>query len=134
MTTNSPLTRELAPAEEPTSRAELEIRVGYAEPPDPVRRRISPDQANYMTMTCGVLGSVVTGTVGAILTLRVAPERTGLALAQLMVALAGAGVITTGRRFRETAGHKAAHGRRIFAAGSRRAQPGSGAVAGSTSG
>jgi hypothetical protein len=131
MAVNSPLAREPVPAEDPTPSAELRIWVGYAGPPDTAKHRVSPD---YMIMTCGVLGSVVTGTAGAVLTLRVAPERTRLALAELIVAATGAGVIAAGSRFRETAGHKAGHGRRISAAGSRRAQPGRGADEGSTSG
>jgi len=130
MAVNSPLTREPVPAEDPTPSAELRIWVGYAGPPDTAKHRISPD---YMIMTCGVLGSVVTGTAGAVLTLHVAPERTRLALAELIVAVTGAGVIAAGSRCRETAGHKAGQDR-ISAAGSRRAQPGRGADEGSTSG
>jgi hypothetical protein len=131
MAVNSPLAREPVPAEDPTPSAELRIWVGYAGPPITAKHRVSPD---YIIMTCGVLGSVVTGTAGAILTLRVAPERTRLALAELIVAVTGAGVIAAGSRFRETAGHGAGNGRWISAAGSRRAQPDRGADEGSSSG
>jgi hypothetical protein len=134
MAVNSPLAREPAPVEEPTPSAELTIWVGYAEPRNMAKRRVSPDQTNYMIMTCGVLGSVVTGTAGAVLTLCVAPERTGLALAELTASVTAACVIAAGLRSRETAGDKAAHGRRIPAARSRRVQPDSGADEGGTNG
>lgn len=127
MAVHSPLAREPAPAEEPTPRAELGIRVCRSRPPDTAKSRVSPDQTKYMIMTGGVLGSVVTGTAGAVLILRVAPGRTGLALAELIVAVTGAAVIAAGGRFRETAEPEAARGRRIPATGSRRAQPGNGA-------
>jgi hypothetical protein len=110
MAVNSPLARDPAPVEEPSPSAELRIRLGYAGPQDMAKRPVSPDQKNYMIMTCGVLGSVVTGTAGAVLTLRVAPGRTGLARAELIVAAAAAGVIAAGRRSRAAAGHMADRG------------------------
>jgi hypothetical protein len=110
MAVNSPRAREPAPVEEPSPRAKLRIRVGHAWPPDRAKRRASPDQINYAIMTCGVLGSVITGTAGVVLTLRVAPGRTGLARAELIMAMAAACVIAAGRRTWAAAGHKADRG------------------------
>ena len=118
MAVNSPLAREPAPAEEPSPSAELGIRLGYARPQGMAKWRVSPDQTDYMIMTSGVLGSVVTGTAGAVLTLCVAPERTGLARAELIVAAASACVIAAGRWSRATAGPKTVRGQRKSAAGS----------------
>jgi hypothetical protein len=52
-----------------------------------------PDQVNHLIVTLGVLGSAVTGTVGAILIVRIAPGRPGLALAELVFAFAVALVV-----------------------------------------
>lgn len=92
MTLNSPSAREPVPLERPSSFAELEIRVGPV-PWGKAKGRVAPDQANYLIMTFGILGSVVTGTAGAVLTLRIAPRLTGLALAELVLALAAALII-----------------------------------------
>lgn len=96
MTLNSPSAREPVPLERPTSFAELEVRVGPV-PWGKARGRVAPDQANYLIMTFGILGSVVTGTAGAVLTLRIAPRLTGLALAELVLALAAVLIIAVGR-------------------------------------
>jgi len=116
MAADIPLTRGPAPAEEPTPSAELRIRIACAGHPDTAKRRTSPDQMKFMILTGGVLGSVITGTAGAVLTLRIAPGRTGLALAELIVAMTGAAVIAASGRFRETAGPEAGRGRRMPAA------------------
>jgi len=55
-------------------------------------------------MTFGVLGSVVTGTAGAVLTLRIAPGLTGVALAELILALAAVLVIAAGQLRRDWSG------------------------------
>ena len=96
MTLNSPSAREPVPLERPTSFAELEVRVGPV-PWGKAKGRVAPDQANYLIMTFGILGSVVTGTAGAVLTLRIAPRLTGLALAELVLALAAALIIAVCR-------------------------------------
>ena len=100
MTLNSPSAREPVPLERPTSFAELEVRVGPV-PWGKARGRVAPDQANYLIMTFGILGSVVTGTAGAVLTLRIAPRLTGLALAELVLALAAALIIAVCRLSQE---------------------------------
>lgn len=110
MTVNSPRAREPAQAEVPSPSAELGIRLGYAWPPVRAKWRISPDQMEYMTMTGGVLGSLATGIFGAVLTLWVAPGRTGLAQAELIMAAAAASAIAAGRRSRAAAPARAEHG------------------------
>jgi hypothetical protein len=102
MTLNSPSAPEPVPLERPTSFAELEVRVGPV-PWGKAKGRVAPDQASYLIMTFGILGSVVTGTAGAVLTLRIAPPLTGLALAELVLALAAALIIAVGRLSREQA-------------------------------
>jgi uncharacterized membrane protein YeaQ/YmgE (transglycosylase-associated protein family) len=102
MTLNSPSAREPVPLERPTSFAELEVRVGPV-PWGKAKGRVAPDQATYLIMTFGILGSVVTGTAGAVLTLRIAPRLTGLALAELVLALAAALIIAVCRLSREQA-------------------------------
>jgi hypothetical protein len=93
MALDSPSAREPVPAERPTSFAELEIRVGPVTPWGTAKGRVPPDQTSYFIMTFGVLGSVVTGTAGAVLTLHIARGLTGLALAELTLALAAALII-----------------------------------------
>src|SRR5262245_6388612 len=88
------------PLERPTSFAELEVRVGPV-PWGKATRRVAPDQATDHIMTFAILGSVVTGTPGAVLTLRIAPRLTGLALAELVLALAAALLIAVCRLSRE---------------------------------
>jgi hypothetical protein len=72
---------------EPTGFAELEISLG---PTPRARGRVPPDQAHYFITTFGMLGSVASGIGGAVLTLHVAAGLTGLALAELGLALAAA--------------------------------------------
>ena len=93
MALDSPFAREPVPVERPTSFAELEIQVGPAVPWGTAKGRVPPGQTHYLITTFGILGSVVTGTAGAVLTLRIAPRLTGLALAELILALAGALII-----------------------------------------
>ena len=126
MGANSPLAREPVPVEQPTPRAELRIWVSHARARDTAKSRVPPDHASYMIMTCGVLGSVVTGTAGMVLTLRISPGHTGLALAELALTLTAVVIIAVGCRSRETAGHAVGHGRPIASAGTGPAQPGSG--------
>jgi hypothetical protein len=109
MALNSPFAREPVPVERPTSFAELEIQVGPAVPWGTAKGRVPPDQANYFIMTFGILGSVATGTAGAVLTLRIAPGLTGLALAELILALAAALIIAACGLARERAGHTKHH-------------------------
>ena len=83
MLPNTPSDPGPAPLERPGPYAELEIRVGPARPWGTAKGRIPPDQAWYFILTFGILADVITGTAGAILTLRIA-------LAELILALAAA--------------------------------------------
>lgn len=89
----SPSAREPVPPELPTTRAKLDIQAGPPMPCGPAPGRMRPGQVNQLIVTLGVLGSTVTGTAGAILTVRIAPGQAGLALAELALALASALVI-----------------------------------------
>jgi hypothetical protein len=109
MATNSPSAREPVPDERPTSFAELEVRLGPAIPWGTAKGRVPPDQANYFIMTFGVLGSLVTGTAGAVLTLRISPGLTGVAWAELIFALAAALIIAACGLARERAGRTRRH-------------------------
>jgi hypothetical protein len=104
MASNGPYPRGPVPLERPSSFAELEIQVGPAIPLGTAKGRVPPDQANYFIMTFGILGSVVTGTAGAVLTLRIAPRLTGVALAELILALAAVLVIAACQLGRERSG------------------------------
>ncbi len=119
MALNSPFAREPVPVERPTSFAELEIQVGPAVPWGTARGRVPPGQTHYLITTFGILGSVVTGTAGAVLTLRIAPRLTGLALAELILALTGALIIAACGLAQERAAHTTSHRQAIAQADSR---------------
>jgi threonine/homoserine efflux transporter RhtA len=57
----------------------------------------------------GVLGSVISGTAGAVLTLRIAPRLGGLALVELMLALAAVVLISVCSRVRGQDSQEAEH-------------------------
>ncbi len=118
MALNNPFAREPVPVERPTSFAELEIQVGPVVPWGTAKGRVPPGQTHYLITTFGVLGSVVTGTAGAVLTLRIAPRLTGLALAELILALAGALIIAACGLARERAAHTKSHCQGVAQAGS----------------
>lgn len=118
MTLNSPSARGPVPLERPTSFAELEVRVGPV-PWGKARGRVAPDQANYLIMTFGILGSVVTGTAGAVLTLRIAPRLTGLALAELVLALSAVLIIAVCRLSQEQPPYLKSNRREIVRADNR---------------
>ena len=69
---------------EPTEFAELEISLG---PTPRARGRIPPDQAHHFITTFGLLSCAASGIGGAVLTLRIVASLTGLALAELGLAL-----------------------------------------------
>lgn len=79
----------------PTGFAELDISLG---PAGRAHGRVPPEQAHHFITTFGVLGSVVTGITGAVLTLHVAPGLTGVALVEMVLALAAALLIAFGGR------------------------------------
>jgi hypothetical protein len=103
---NSPSVHGPAPLERPGPFAELEIRVGPVRPWGTAKGRIPPDQAWYFIMTFGILANVITGTAGAILTLRIAPRLTGVAMAELILALAATLLIAACGLARERAGRR----------------------------
>lgn len=102
-----PLTSLSAPEpgpEAPTACAELKIEVGPAQPWESPKGKVMPDQAHDLITTCGVLGSVIAGIAGAVLTLRRSSGLTAPALAELALAGASAALIATRRADRRTVG------------------------------
>lgn len=97
MALNSPYTPEPVPIEAPTAFAELEIRVGPAQPLRAAKGKVLPDQVHHLITTVGVLGSVIAGITGALLTLRISSGLTAPALAELALAVAAAALIATRR-------------------------------------
>jgi hypothetical protein len=90
----------LSSLEEPTSGAELKIntrRLVSAEGTVPA------DQAHHLITTFGILGSVVSGTVGAVLTLLIVPALTTIAFAELTLGLIAAIFIAATGRHRAKA-------------------------------
>lgn len=88
----SPAPREPGP-ERPTPAAQLKItarQLGSAE------GIVPPAAARHLIAAFGVLGCVITGTAGAILTLRIDPALTTPALAELVLALTSALLIAAG--------------------------------------
>jgi hypothetical protein len=114
MALNSPYIPEPVPIEAPTASAELEIRVGPAQPLGAAKGKVPPDQAHLITMV-GVLGSVIAGITGAVLTLRISSGLTAPALAELALAVAAAALIATRRTaVRRAAGAAGAAGASRF--------------------
>lgn len=101
MIQHGPSAREPVPAERPTSRADLKILVSPALPGETAKGRGPLDRA-----MSGIGGSAVTGTAGAVLTLRIAPGLTGLAMAELILALAIAVLIAACGLAGERAGRR----------------------------
>ena len=106
MLQNSPSGPGPDPIEQPGPFAELEIQVGPAKTWGTAKGRIPPDQTHYFIMTFGIWGSVATGIAGTVLTLRIGPRLTGLAVAELMLALAAALLIAACGTARERAGER----------------------------
>jgi hypothetical protein len=90
MAKNKPPTAGLVFPEPPTAAARLIIKVGPAQLAEGT---VPPDQARHLITTFGILGCVVAGIGGAVLTLHAAPGLIALAIAELAVALAGAAFI-----------------------------------------
>jgi hypothetical protein len=88
----------------PTSSAELKISLGPSQRWS-AQGNVPAHQVHLLVTTFGVLGSVVTGITGAILTLRITNTTTGvaLALAELALALVAAVLIAVVARPRGTA-------------------------------
>lgn len=97
MAQNNPYTPEPVPTEAPTAAAALEIQVGPAQPRGAAEGKVPPDQAHHLITTSGVLGSVIAGITGAVLTLRISPGLAAPALAELALAVTSAALIATRR-------------------------------------
>jgi hypothetical protein len=107
MALNSPYAPEPVPVEAPTALAELKIQVS-PDPPQVIAGAIKgpSGQAHHLITTCGVLGSVVAGIAGAVLTLRASPRLLAPAFAELALAATSATLIA--RRAPRAAGAAAA--------------------------
>jgi hypothetical protein len=81
--------------EAPTAFAELEIEVDPARLWGLASGKVLPGQARDSTATFGILGCVIAGTVGAVLTLRRSPDLTAPAFAELALAGTSAVLIAT---------------------------------------
>jgi hypothetical protein len=99
----------------PGPRAELQISMGPAPGQEhSIRGLVHADQAHHLITTFGILGSVATGTVAAVLTVQSVAGAAGLAYAELVLALIAAVVIAVcggtsakGRGRRQQAGSQA---------------------------
>ena len=98
MPLNSPSVPGPDPAEAPTGFAELEIQVGPARSWGTAKGKVPPAQAHHLITTFGILGSVIAGIAGAVLTLRIASGLTAPAFAELALAVTSAVLIATRRR------------------------------------
>jgi hypothetical protein len=91
--------REPDPVEQPTRAAELRITEQSAQVKITARLwgtaegTVPPGDAAHLITTFGLLGSAVTGMAGAVLTLRIDPRLTGVALAELALVFAVAAMI-----------------------------------------
>lgn len=101
--TTEPRASEPSLAEAPSAHAELQISLkpvpAIRDPAprvvrEPARRFfVSPGQTRYLITISGVLGSTFVGSGAAVLTLNISRTLTGLALAELGLALAVAALI-----------------------------------------
>jgi hypothetical protein len=79
--------------EAPTAFAELKIEVGPAQPWGYANGEALPSQAHDLVTAFGILGSVVAGIAGAVLTLRKSPGLIAPALAELALAGTSAALV-----------------------------------------
>jgi len=99
MTHDNPLSFGPGRAERPTWAAELgiiteQVQAGVTTQRWGTEEGMVPDsQVDHLITTFGIAGSIFTGTAGAVVTLRLAPGLTVIALAELILALAGAALI-----------------------------------------
>jgi len=100
MTQDNPLPFGPGRAERPTRAAELRITTERVQAGITTKRwgteegMVPDSQVDHLITTFGIAGSIFTGTAGAVVTLRLAPGLTVIALAELILALAGAALIT----------------------------------------
>jgi len=81
---------------EPSPHAELMVSFGPAPQWGTARTLVPADQAHHLVTTSGILGSLVTGIGGVVLTVRSATP--ALAYAELVLALAAAVLIAASSR------------------------------------
>lgn len=106
------------PLERPTGAAQLKIKAergwGKAGPRRWITEKgtvVPPAEARHFISTLGIVGSVVTSTAAAVLTLRITPRLASIALAELVLGLAAAVLIAAcgrdprGERIEEQAPH-----------------------------
>jgi uncharacterized membrane protein YeaQ/YmgE (transglycosylase-associated protein family) len=99
MTQDNPVPFGPGQAERPTWQAELRITSEQVQAGTITRRwgtaegMVPTDQVNHLVTTFGIAANIVTGIAGAVVTLRLAPGLTVIALAELALALTGAGLI-----------------------------------------
>jgi hypothetical protein len=86
-----------APAETPTSSAKLGIRLSKTG--GSARANVPPSEARHTVTAFSILGTTWAGIGGAVLTVRISPGLSGLALAELGLTLAVAVILALlGRR------------------------------------
>jgi hypothetical protein len=107
LTSDSPGPPAQGLAEQPTPAAQLKIKADPARVKVTARRwgtaegTVPPAEAHHLINMVGILGSVITGITGAVLTMRIGPRFTPLALAELGLALASMLLITVCCRHRD---------------------------------
>lgn len=90
-------------AERPTWAAELWIIAEQVQARGTAEGVVPSGHVDHLITTFGIAGSIVAGTAGAVVTLRLAPGLTVIALAELMLALAGAVLVALcSRAYRRT--------------------------------
>lgn len=101
----------MAAKERPSEAAQLKIKAEPARVRVIARRwltaegTVPPADARHLITTFGIVGCVITGSAGAVLTLRIEPRLTSVAFAELAVALVAAILVAIcGRSQRETGG------------------------------
>jgi hypothetical protein len=94
LASNGPSPVMPVPGETPTSASELEIRISPARPWRAAKRRVPTARAHNLT-AFAVLGSVVAGVAGAVITLRIGAGLTGPAYAELALTFTAAVLIAT---------------------------------------
>lgn len=103
MTQDNPIPFGPGQAERPTWAAELGIIAEPVQAKGTAEGMVPSDQVDHLITTFGITGCIVTGTAGAVVTLRLARGLTVIALAELVLALAGAVLIALcSRAYRRT--------------------------------
>jgi hypothetical protein len=97
MTLDSPPASETGRVEPPGPYAELDVRLGPAQPWGSAKGKVPPEQAHHLITTFGIVASVIAGISGTVLTLRIAAGLAGPAYAELGLAFAGAALIALRR-------------------------------------